>query len=319
MKLNRTDFEDEKASFSISNEKDYSKIALICNALSSEIRLKIIEQLQDEPLTIPELAKKNFLSISATVYHVECLYNSGIIDVVYTQSKGGNVRTCYRLLKSLYLDLFIPKLLQDEKEVTYTMGVGQFVECEGTSDCSFVTTEKLYHVSWNNVYIRERFNADLFYSLSGTVTYAFPSNFATMHDCIELSVSLEICSETFEYNNSWKSDVTFWINDIELLTYTCPADFGGRKGLLNPEWWKLNMTQFGEYKEIKINEKGVFLDGELVNEKIKLSTLKLQKSPAVYFKLGNKPDAQFVGGFNVFGKKFGDYPQDIVLKAKYKN
>ena len=67
MKLSRTDFEDERANLSIKNQNDYSKIAKICNALSSEVRLKMIEQLQHEPLTVPELAKKNFLSISATV------------------------------------------------------------------------------------------------------------------------------------------------------------------------------------------------------------------------------------------------------------
>lgn len=318
MKLSRTDFEDERANLSIKNQDDYSKIAKICNALSSEVRLKMIEQLQHEPLTVPELAKKNFLSVSATVYNVNCLYESGIIDIVYHQAKGGSVRTCYRMLKDVYINLFLPYDLQDETEVSYSMGVGQFVNCEGSTDCSFVTTEKLYHVSWNNVFIRERFDAQLFFSLNGTVTYAFPSNFATMHNCTELNISLEICSETFEYDNSWKSDITFWINGVELFTYTSPADFGGRRGLLNPNWWKLNASQHGELKVIKITGKGTFLDGELVNKNVTIDCLDLKSSPAVLFKLGNKPDAEYVGGFNIFGSKFGDYPQDIVLTAKYK-
>ena len=322
MKLNRNDFEQEKAVFSIEQKENFSKIAKICHALSSEIRLEIIRQLQYEPMTLPELAKKNFLSTTAAVYHMECLYESGLIDIVYEPTSHGKIRVCHRMLNDFYINL---RLIENEKEkpneqiVTYTMGVGQFVNCEGSTDCSFVTKDKLYHTSWDNIYIRERFDADLFYSTNGTVTYAFPSNFATMHNCKEFSISLEICSEALGYNMNWKSDITFWINDVELFTYTSPSDFGGRQGLLNPEWWTEGYSQYGELKTIQITENGIFLDGIIMNTKITLKDLNLNSSAAVYFKLGNKKDAINVGGYNIFGKGFGDYPQDIVLKAKYKD
>ena len=63
----------------------------------------------------------------------------------------------------------------------------------------------------------------------------------------------------------------------------------------------------------------MFLDGVLVNDRITLKDLMLPSSPAVLFRLGNKKDAVNIGGFNIFGKNFGDYPQDIILTAKYKN
>ena len=34
-------------------------------------------------------------------------------------------------------------------------------------------------------------------------------------------------------------------------------------------------------------------------------------------RIGNKPDAVYIGGFNLFGKNFGDYNQDIVLNIEY--
>ena len=319
MKLNRNDFENEKASFSIDKKESFPKIAKICHALSSEIRLEMIRQLQYGPMSLPELARKNYLSITAAVYHVECLYNSGIIDVVNQQTSHGKVRTCYRMLNDIYVDLRIYFDQESEKSITYTMGVGQFVNIEGSTDCSFATNEKLFHTSWDDVYVRARFDAELFYSSNGTVTYAFPSNFATMHNCTELSFSLEICSEAPNFNHSWKSDITFWVNDVELLTYTCPSDYGNRKGILTPDWWGFGLSQYGEYKLITISEQGVFLDGVLVNDRITLKDLMLPSSPAVLFRLGNKKDAVNIGGFNIFGKNFGDYPQDIILTAKYKN
>ncbi len=37
----------------------------------------------------------------------------------------------------------------------------------------------------------------------------------------------------------------------------------------------------------------------------------------IELKFGNKPTATNLGGFNVFGKRFGDYPQDISLALSY--
>lgn len=317
MKLSRKNLEQEKAIFSIAKPEDLPKIAQVCKALSLPLRLQIVRQLQERPLSIPEIAKMNFISISAAVYHVEMLYNSGVVDVIYQTSAHGDVRTCYRLMNRLDIDLWINTPTAAEKTVEYSMGVGQFVECEGCKDCSFVSNGKLFHTSWDNVFMRERFDAQLFFATEGFVTYAFPSNFATLHKCIELNISLELCSEIFYYNNYWKSDVTFWINGVELLTYTCPGDFGGRPGILNPPWWDRNVTQYGELKVITVTESGVFLDGQPISKTPKLSDLQLNASNRILFRLGNKPTAQYIGGFNLFGKEFGDYPQDIVLTAKY--
>jgi predicted transcriptional regulator len=156
----------------------------------------------------------------------------------------------------------------------------------------------------------------MLWATNGTVTYAFPSYFAVQHTCTEFSISLEICSEAPYFNHDWKSDITFWINGVELATYTCPGDFGNRRGILNPDWWEIGNTQYGEYKVLTVSTRGIYLDGLLVNDKVTLNDLHLADSPAVMFRLGNKPDAQNIGGFNLFGKSFGDYPQDIVLTAK---
>jgi len=309
-------YEQERASLSIKKDEDIPKIAQLCHALSSEVRLSMIKQLQAGPLTLPELAKLNYLSTSAAVYHVECLYQCGLINMKYQQSRRGEVRTCYRLLRNLNLDLFVGHASNRKSTAVYTMGVGQFVSYEGCSMFCFNTNEKLYNVSWNNAFMRERFDAQLLWATNGTVTYAFPSHFATAYTCNEVSFSLEICSEAPYYNNEWKSDVTFWINDVEVLTYTCPGDFGNRRGFLNPEWWENSNTQYGELKTITINDKGVFLDGIFVHNNVTLPDLHLNGAPAVMFRLGNKPTAENIGGFNIFGKSFGDYPQDIVLTAK---
>ena len=34
-------------------------------------------------------------------------------------------------------------------------------------------------------------------------------------------------------------------------------------------------------------------------------------------RIGNKEDARYIGGFNLFGKSFGNYEQDIVMSVEY--
>ena len=37
------------------------------------------------------------------------------------------------------------------------------------------------------------------------------------------------------------------------------------------------------------------------------------------FTLRVDPDSEHVGGMNLFGSRFGDYAQDIIMKVEYEN
>ena len=61
-------------------------------------------------------------------------------------------------------------------------------------------------------------------------------------------------------------------------------------------------------------------DGCYVNEvhvkDVTVDQLGLNQKSFVTVRIGNKPDAKYIGGFNIFGKTFGDYEQDIVLSLE---
>lgn len=42
--------------------------------------------------------------------------------------------------------------------------------------------------------------------------------------------------------------------------------------------------------------------------------LEIKEKPYISLKIGVKADAKNLGGINLFGEKFGDYPQDIIVK-----
>ncbi len=43
-------------------------------------------------------------------------------------------------------------------------------------------------------------------------------------------------------------------------------------------------------------------------------SLGMAQNEYIRFRLEVKPDAEFCGGFNLFGEKFGDYPQNIQME-----
>ncbi len=309
------DFPYDIANLSLAHTDDTATIAKICHALSSEFRLNVLRQIRMQPQTVLELAKRNYVAKSTMVFHVDILLDAGLIIIEYIQGSRGPIRKCFPKLNRMNMDLHAFPPHTESKKITYTMGVGMFIDASCYApDCSFCTQEKAYRAPGGKLYARERYEASLFWTLSGYVVYAFPNDFSHKH-LTEITISLEICSETYYYDENYKSDITFWINGFELCTYTCPGDFGKRRGMLNPEWWPDTSTQHGELKVLKINDQGVFLDEELVNPRIRITDLALDQGDRMLFKLGNKDNAQYPGGFNLFGRGFGDYDQDIVLTA----
>ena len=49
---------------------------------------------------------------------------------------------------------------------------------------------------------------------------------------------------------------------------------------------------------------------------VTVDQLGLNQKSFVTVRIGNKRDAKYIGGFNIFVKTFGDYDQDIVLSLE---
>ena len=104
---------------------------------------------------------------------------------------------------------------------------------------------------------------------------------------------------------------------IRALSLTLPGDFGARQGALTPKWWKAG-TQYGLLKKIEVRKKGTFLDGEPCSD-ICIADLEENGSPSLLtLRIGVKEDAKNRGGINLFGEKYGDHPQHILLDLVYK-
>ena len=298
------------------NLEEEKELMALGKALSSEIRLKILGLLQEGPLCVNEIAEFLNIPASSAALHVRVLEEAELIRTELKPGIRGYMKLCIRQETSVVLDL--QKKSKEQREEVISMPVGNYVDYKITPTCGMVNEEE--YIDGEDeprcFYDPRRTTAKLVWFSSGYLEYRFPNAGMQKEPVKSLDFSAELCSETADYNLDCPSDITLWINGIEAGTWTCPSDFGGRRGKLNPDWWEDKNSQYGNLKNWHIDETGTYLDGLLVSGR-GIEAYALAEGPYVSVRIGIKEDAEHVGGVNIFGNCFGDYPQDLVMRLKY--
>ena len=200
------------------------------------------------------------------------------------------------------------------------MPVGNYVDLHIETSGYLANTER-YLFEKNQIssmlFIPERTTAQILGFADGYVTYNFPNYLSAYPGYNTLDVSFECCSEAPYYRNNWLSDITVSLNGTEVVTFTSPGDFGGRRGLYTPKSWPANSTQFGMLVQVRIDENGVWLNHQKAGSAVVDDFAFLTREKCLRFRLGVKQDAKYAGGLNLFGKNFGDYPQGIRISLDY--
>lgn len=296
---------------------DKEELAMVAKALSSEVRIEIIKLLNLMSLNVNEISEKLEIPASTAALNVKVLEEAGLIHTELQPGTRGSMKLCsikrgvIRIeLNSAFIDLNSTSFIN--------IPIGNYVDCKVTPTCGLVN-DKIFigaEDDQRSFYKPEHTSAQLIWFHSGYLEYRFPNNDIQGKSVNSIEISMEICSEAPNYQNDWPSDITLWINDIECGTWTSPGDFGGRRGVLNPPFWSDGSTQFGILKTWKVTSKGTFIDGKLVGQG-KIEDLKLVEGDYGRLKIGVKEDAENVGGMNIFGERFGDHNQNIVIRLDY--
>lgn len=298
------------------NLEEEKELMALGKALSSEIRLKILGLLQEGPLCVNEIAEFLNIPASSAALHVRVLEEAELIRTELKPGIRGYMKLCIRQETSVVLDL--QKKSKEQREEVISMPVGNYVDYKITPTCGMVNEEE--YIDGEDeprcFYDPRRTTAKLVWFSSGYLEYRFPNAGMQKEPVKSLDFSAELCSETADYNLDCPSDITLWINGIEAGTWTCPSDFGGRRGKLNPDWWEDKNSQYGNLKNWHIDETGTYLDGLQVSGR-GIEAYALAEGPYVSVRIGIKEDAEHVGGVNIFGNCFGDYPQNLVMRLKY--
>lgn len=290
----------------------------IAKAFSSETRLEIIKLLNANSLNINEISDKLNIPASSAALNVKVLEEAGIIHTELHPGVRGSMKLCS--LRRNYVGFIINTAVHsDYMTHTIDMPIGNYVECEITPTCGMVNDRMFIGTEDEprSFYNPSKTSAQLIWFHTGYLRYHFSNEMIMDHEVLSMELSMEICSEAPNYKNDWPSDITLWINGVECTTWTSPGDFGGRRGKLNPPFWSDGATQYGKLVQFKSNKDGFFIN-DLLYSDITIESLKLKEGNYIDVKIGVKDDAKNAAGMNLFGEKFGDYNQNILLKFEYK-
>ena len=76
------------------------------------------------------------------------------------------------------------------------------------------------------------------------------------------------------------------------------------------------MNQFGFLKSWIVDASGSFVDGVSISN-VSIEDLNIHPYEPTVIRLGIKDEAQHHGGFTLFGRGFGNYEQDLILRLHH--
>ena len=297
---------------------DVSRAVAVAKALASEPRWRLLRTLGEQLCNVGELAEALAMPPSTVAMHLAVLEQAGLVRTEYVPGRRGRQRVCQRVYDQVRWDLPRVRARAEPTIVETSLPVGAYAEADVTPTCGLAGPDAVIGLLDDPTafFEPEHAQAQLVWFRHGHLTYRFPNRLPPRSRADTLWLSLELCSEAPMHHHDWPSDVSVWVNDVLLGTWTSPADFGGRRGLLTPAWWDTRNSQYGVLKEWRVTGEGSFVDGMRLSG-VTIDDLSLPGRPFVSVRVGVDPDARHVGGLNLFGRGFGNYPQDIVLRLRH--
>ena len=174
--------------------------ALVCKALSSEVRLKILDLLTDYPKNISDLADILDIPMSTMTTHIRLLEQANLIGITVLPGSRGTQKRCSLTINHIDLTLNEPKasdytasrLIRSEE-----MPIGNYFDYEASAPCGMVSTEGdlILADDPGGFSSPSRMDAQLIWLTTGFLEYRFPINvsYPFRTDIERIEFSFEIC------------------------------------------------------------------------------------------------------------------------------
>lgn len=289
-------------------------------ALSSETRLIMVELLGKRDMNIHELADALEMSSTIIARHVKVLESAGIISCRSVPGKRGVQKLCHLVHSGMLLDF--NNLRSYPNVQKYEIPIGSYVDWDVRHPCGFMLDRnvakgrlKSYDTDDERIFAEpDRYKAGIIWLTHGYLEYAVPNYVAYGQRLEEIRIQIEICSEAPGYAMNWPSDIYFALNGISLGYWTSPGDFGDRPGACMPEWQSAVTSKYGTLLQIVVNREGTFIGIERTAD-VTVADIAAMNEKHFRFRIESPENAENPGGFNLFGKGFGDYGQHILFST----
>ncbi len=288
----------------------------VLRGLANPARVKILKLLTTAgPLNGNEIAERLELPQSTVSTNIQQLESAGLIRTETQKARKGNQKICYTMFDEV-LVMFKEAVTAPSNVIDVAMPLGLYTGYDVSAPCGLCSTEGIIGLlDVPDTFLNpDRMNAGLIWFTRGYLEYQFPNNARLSQTTVEsLEFSMELSSEVPGTSADWPSDITVSVNGVEIGTWTSPGDFGDKRGVYTPDWWKLKGSQYGKLKSWRVTGNGTFIDGMKISP-VSLVDLDLTTHHSIRLRIEVKTDARHPGGINIFGRGFGNYDQDILLR-----
>ena len=289
----------------------------VLRGLASPVRVKILKALHLRGgLNVNDIADLLELPQSTVSSNLQILEEAGLIRTETQKARKGNQKIC-RAVYDEVLVMFKEDVAATRPDIIeVAMPVGLYTSCEVSAPCGLCSTEGIIGLlDVPDTFLDPgRMKAGLMWFTRGFIEYQFPNNARLSKTDVEmLEFSFELSSEVPGTAQDWPSDITVTVNSKDVGTWTSPGDFGDQRGVYTPDWWTLRGSQYGMLKTWKITREGTFVDGVKISP-VSLKDLDVANHHSIRLRIGVKDSAKHPGGVNIFGRGFGNYDQDIILR-----
>lgn len=278
-------------------------------ALSCETRLDIVKLVLEQPMNQRELSEKLNISPAIVSGHVKQLVAAGILFTDQGKGIRGRQQVCYTTETSINISL---REYSTDKSSKYAMPVGMYSKHKVVPSCGIASVKQLIGALDDPLTYLDpaRSEAELLWFTKGYVEYVVPNKIQN-RSVKKLSISAELGSEHPGSNPDWPSDISFYVNGVKIAEWTCPGNYGDRRGKFTPVWWPVHFSQYGILKSITTDSTGTYVDEEKVSS-VTIDDLNIN-SNRFYVRFSVEQEAKNAGGLTIYGKGFGDYDQDILV------
>ena len=293
----------------------------VIRGLSSPVRIKILKLLRREgPMNVNQISEAFGLPQSTIATNIQILQESGLIDTQTVKATKGQQKICSARFDEIVIRLDADSTQQFDHMVEVAMPLGLYTGCGVSAPCGMCSTQRVIGIlDVPELFLDpSRMQAALLWFGRGYVEYKFPNNAKILNAGIEaIEFSMELSSETPGTNSNWPSDISVWVNDVKIGTWTSPGDYGDKRGTYTPHWWKLEGSQYGELTTWTVSGRGTTVGDRRVSD-VNLAQLALAEHHSIRLKIGIDDAATHPGGVNIFGKGFGNHNQDILMRLRLK-
>ena len=290
----------------------------VLKGLASSIRIKMLKLLHVEgPMNGNDIAERLGLPQSTVSTNLQILESAGLIRTETQKARKGNQKICHSTFDEV-LVMFKEDIKPRSNVIEVAMPLGLYTSCEVSAPCGLCSVDGIIGLlDVPDTFLDPgRMKTGLIWFTRGFVEYQFPNNAKLAQNTIEvMEFSMELSSEVPGTSADWPSDITLSVNGTEIGTWMSTGDYGDKRGVYTPDWWKLKGSQYGKLKSWRVTTDGTYVDGMKISP-VSLVDLDLANHRSIRLRIAVKEDAKHPGGINIFGRGFGNYDQDIILRLQ---